>query len=190
MKMMSSTSVMSTRGVTLMPVIPSSSSVTWPAISGDPSVGARHVQAGGDGVAERLRPPDHALEEPLEDVEGEDRGDGDEEADGGGHQRLRDAEHHGRGARHRSGMRGQIGEGPDEAEQGEGKQPLLDHLTSPGSNAPTAFATRSAASCTASRCSMAVISLWKSADSASETSTCVAVPASNCARTSCSFSRA
>src|SRR5207248_1461283 len=81
-------------------------------------------------------------------------------------------------------------EHPPRAEQREGEQFLGDHFPASGrSNAPTAFATRSAAICTASRCCSAVDSLWNSADSASETSTCEAVPAANCARTSRSFSR-
>src|SRR5262249_41336373 len=96
-------------------------------------------------------------------------------------------EHH----RHRQdGQADEEPEHPARAQQREGQEALLDHRASPGSNAPTALATRSAASWTASRCWMAVASLWNSALWASETSTCVAVPASNCARTSCSFSRA
>ena len=52
----------------------------------------------------------------LEDVEGDDRGDGDHQADRGGHQRLGDAGHDRRGAA--ALVAGQVGEGLDDAEHG------------------------------------------------------------------------
>src|SRR5262249_45086125 len=81
-------------------------------------------------------------------------------------------------------------EHPPRSEEREGEHLFGDHLdASRRSNAPTALATRRAAIWTLSRCCSAADSLWKSAASASETSTWEAVPAANCARTRRSFSR-
>src|SRR5438445_12392209 len=118
MKMMSRTSVMSTRGVTLIPVIASSSSWIWPAIRLDLPVGARDVQPRRDGIPQRLRAPDHALQQPLEDVVGEHGRDRYEEANRGGDQRLRDSGRYGGGSHGARRPRGEIGERADDAQHG------------------------------------------------------------------------
>src|SRR6202043_3004571 len=104
--------------------------------------------------------------------------------DGGGdrllHRLLPRLRHAGGGADHvglhrvAGGERGGAGEVALEA--------ALDQLRKRLRHAPPALATRSAFSWTCSRCCSAVASLWKSAASGSETSTCAAVPAANCAR--------
>src|SRR5579871_3071212 len=109
MKMISRTRVMSTSGVTLMLTIigPGSSSplpkllargmsASAPASFRARSVGSRRRRDRrehqvGHGVDLRHRLSDST----LEDVEGDDGGDGHEEADGGRHQRLGDAGHDG-----------------------------------------------------------------------------------------------
>src|SRR5579859_6291013 len=92
MKMMSSTSVMSTSGVTLMPTIPSSvSPCEMLAISAD--LLAFALQVGEQDTREHLGVGERRFDEPLERVVGGDGRNRDEEPDRGGDERLGDAGH-------------------------------------------------------------------------------------------------
>src|SRR5512142_3497179 len=113
MKMMSRTRVTSTRGVTLIPVISSWSSLKLAAMAGllgrvrggergpvgaaraGDGLGAHLVllQVRGQGVGERLGAGHRGLEPAVEVVEGDHRRDGDEDADGGRDERLGEAGH-------------------------------------------------------------------------------------------------
>src|SRR3954471_23451888 len=65
-------------------------------------------------MCESVGSSDDALQEPLEDVEGEHRRDGDEKADRRGDERLRDSRHY--RLRARLARSRQIGEGADDPE--------------------------------------------------------------------------
>src|SRR5947208_714433 len=90
--MISRTSTTSTSGVTLMPAIRSSSELNPP-----PAILLRLLAELADEVAlERFRLSEGGLHATLEDVERDDRGNGDEDADRGGDQGFRDARADGR----------------------------------------------------------------------------------------------
>src|SRR5512134_3429694 len=116
MKMMSRTRTTSTSGVTLMPLMSSSSSSPPenPAIRSRLPAGAR-LEVRDRRVPERrctLRRPAQA---PLEQVVGDDRGERHEQPDGGGDERLADADHD----RPRAGgarVAREVEEGADDAE--------------------------------------------------------------------------
>src|SRR5262245_10907484 len=93
MKMMRSTSVMSTSGVTLMPTIPSSvSPCEGPAISADLSFG-RALQVSEQDARQNLGVGERRLDEPLERVVGGDGRNRDEQPYRRRDERLGDAGH-------------------------------------------------------------------------------------------------
>src|SRR5712664_4659454 len=102
MKMMSSTSMMSTSGVTLMPLIMLPPFPALPAIGcllafgrGGRAPLERHLrgEVRKQDVAQRLGVRAHRLDPALVPVERGHRGNGDEESHGGRHQRFRDGRH-------------------------------------------------------------------------------------------------
>src|ERR1044071_2150680 len=95
MKTISSTSMMSTSGVTLMPLMPSSVSTCALAMSRRLSRGGcRRQQRGNELAAETLRGDRARLQHALEIVVGRHGGQRDEQTHGGRDQRLGDAAHH------------------------------------------------------------------------------------------------
>src|SRR5262249_37880040 len=114
MKMMSSTSVMSTSGVTLMPTIASSSCGAAPAISGG-LLGRRLEQMRHEHPRQELGAREDRARVPLEGVVRRDRGDRYQEPDRRGDESLGDARHHGLrrercGRRLRRGLPGRLAE--------------------------------------------------------------------------------
>src|SRR4051794_32273285 len=92
MKMISSTRVMSTSGVTLIPTISSSLSLcAAPAISSLPLAAAAQVR--DQRVPQRVGARGDGLQRAGEQVVANDRGDRDGEADRGRHQRFGNARH-------------------------------------------------------------------------------------------------
>src|SRR6188508_2466879 len=109
MKMISSTSITSTSGVTLMLAL------TLPL--GNSTADSLLLQEEGHHVRGRVRHLDlEALVDVGEVVVAHHRGDGDEESHGGGHQRLGDTGRHRRDAA-RAGGRHTL-EGPDDPQHG------------------------------------------------------------------------
>src|SRR5690242_17473288 len=94
MKMMSRTRTTSTSGVTLIPLMRSSSSPPLPPATSGPLARAR-LEVRDGGVAEGGRALRRAAEPALEGVVGHDRGQRHEQADGGRDERFADAGHHG-----------------------------------------------------------------------------------------------
>src|SRR6266540_1780090 len=117
MKMMRRTSVMSTSGVTLMPLIISSSpsppTVTWLATLAPPR--GRRPEPGDHRMAQRRRALRRAAQPSLVQVEHDHRRQRHEEADRRGDERVGDARHDGARARG-AGMRREVGEGADHAQ--------------------------------------------------------------------------
>src|SRR5512140_1212837 len=100
MKMMSSTSVMSTSGVTLMSVIIRPESSSWNGLAVlamlgafAPVLGCFLARPRQDHVRDGVDASHGAADPSLEDVEGDDGGQRDHQADRGGDQRFRDAGH-------------------------------------------------------------------------------------------------
>src|SRR5512133_1726698 len=114
MKMMRRTRTTSTRGVTLISLMRSSSSPPFVPATSRPFAGPR-LEVRDRGVAERGGALGGATEAALEEVVGDDRGQRDEEANGGRDERLADADHHRAGAT-RGGVPREVEEGADHPE--------------------------------------------------------------------------
>src|SRR4051812_24356392 len=93
MKMINSTSVMSTSGVTLIPTISSSPSVCAPAIFLLPALGLRRAQVRDQRVPQRIGPEGDGLQRAGQQVVANHRRDRDGQADRGRDQRFGNAAH-------------------------------------------------------------------------------------------------
>src|SRR5690349_9108461 len=128
MKMISSTSMMSTSGVTLMPLMPSSVSSDDIAMSRRLPRRRRRLEVRDQLAAEALGRDRARLQDALEVVVRGNRGQRDEQTDRGRDQCLGDAAHHlraGVAARGRQ-IRGRVNDAEHRAEQADERRVVAD----------------------------------------------------------------